>query len=151
MCGSSTRNPIRLFGGPGSGDTINRRIASKTILNWASYFFSNASSLRASSVWEASILRRRTKARMISILTLMALSLFNTLDSINIPCSVKAYGRYLMCSPLFKVTICDLKPPPLTSAHQIFASSIVNWNMKSLGNLSLCLLTAWFRTLVGTP
>jgi hypothetical protein len=39
----------------GSGGCINCRMASKTILNCASYFFSRASSLRAKSALEASI------------------------------------------------------------------------------------------------
>jgi len=39
----------------------------------------------------------------------MALSLFKTLDNIATPCSVKAYGRYLIFSPLFKVANCDLE------------------------------------------
>jgi len=61
--GSSTRNPIgRLLV---SGGFISSRIASKTTLNWVSYFFSRASSLRAKTALDASILRRRTKARMI--------------------------------------------------------------------------------------
>ncbi len=45
---SFTRNPIfRLFG---SGGAISSRIASNTTLNWASYFFSRAASLRARSL-----------------------------------------------------------------------------------------------------
>jgi len=44
--------------------------------------------------------------------TCIAVSLFNTLASIATPCSVKAKGKYLLCSPLFKFfkdAICDLK------------------------------------------
>jgi hypothetical protein len=44
-------------------------------------------------------------------LTWIAFSLFNTLDNMATPCSVKADGKYFECSPLFKVTICDLKAP----------------------------------------
>ncbi len=39
----------------------------------------------------------------------MALELFKTLDNIATPCSVNAMGIYFECSPLFKVTNCDLK------------------------------------------
>ncbi len=39
-------NPMRAFGF--TGGVIRSRIASKTTLNWASYFFSSAASLRAS-------------------------------------------------------------------------------------------------------
>ena len=39
--------PIRLFAS--SGDSIGSRIASKTVRNWASYFFSSSASLRASA------------------------------------------------------------------------------------------------------
>ena len=49
---------------------MSSRIASKTTLNCASYFLSRAASLRASSSFEASNRRKRTKARMISMLNL---------------------------------------------------------------------------------
>ena len=41
----------------------------------------------------------------------IAVSLFNTAESIATPCSVNARGRYLIFVPLvvFKVTICDLR------------------------------------------
>ena len=42
---SSTRNPIFLFFG--SGGAMSRRMASKTILNCASYFFSSSANFRA--------------------------------------------------------------------------------------------------------
>ena len=42
-------------------------------------------------------------------------------ESIAIPCSVKAYGRYLRPPLPFEVTICDLK--------QFF--EVPNWNLKS--------------------
>jgi hypothetical protein len=44
-----------------SGGVMSSRIASKTTLNWASYFFSRAASFRARSSLEASIRRKRTK------------------------------------------------------------------------------------------
>src|SRR5215475_10464488 len=69
---------------------ISSRIASKTALNCASYFFSNAFSFCASCSWETNIWRRRTKVRMISTLTITARSLRRTLESIATPCSVKA-------------------------------------------------------------
>lgn len=49
-----------------------------------------------------------TKALIIEIFTSIAFSLFRTLDSIAIPCSVNAKGIY-RTPPLFEVTICDLK------------------------------------------
>jgi hypothetical protein len=65
-------------------------MASKTTLNWASYFLSSAASLRASSALPWSIFRSRTKARMISMFTCTARELRRTLESIATPCSVKA-------------------------------------------------------------
>jgi len=84
------RNPIRRFFCSGVGGAINCRIASKTTRNCASYFFSRASSLRASPSCEASNCRSRTNALMISMFTSTARSLWRTLDSIATPCSVKA-------------------------------------------------------------
>jgi len=54
--------------------------------------------------------------------------------------SVKANG-ILRVPPQLDVTICDFK---------ISYSFEVNWNINSSGNLSIFLLTAWFRTLVLT-
>ena len=58
-----TWNPISRFGF--SGGDISRRMASNTTLNCASYFFSIAASLRASSALEASICRSFTNARTV--------------------------------------------------------------------------------------
>ena len=76
----------------GVGGDIISRIASKTTRNCASYFFSSAASFLASPEFDWSICRRRTNARMISMLTCTALGLRRTLDSIATPCSVKAWG-----------------------------------------------------------
>ncbi|MBM2846203.1 MAG: hypothetical protein HW407_1515, partial [Bacteroidetes bacterium] len=46
----------------GSDGTVNSRIASKTTLNWASYFFSRSSSFRARSLCVTSNCRSRTNA-----------------------------------------------------------------------------------------
>ena len=73
------RKPIRRFSAS-VGGTINCRMASKTTLNWASYFCSSSSSFRASSLWVARISRRRTNARMMAMLTSTARSLRSTLD-----------------------------------------------------------------------
>jgi len=81
-------------------------------------------------------------ARIIWILTWIALSLFSTLESMATPCSVKAIGGYFACCPLFKVTFCDLKAR---------SSSRDNSNMKSSGKRSVFLRTACFNTLVSTP
>ena len=45
-------------------------------------------------------------------------------------------------SCVFRVTDCDLERT---------ASSGVSWNMKSAGKRWMFRLTAWFRTLTGTP
>ena len=58
--------------------------------------------------------RSRTNALMISMLVAMARELLNTDESIETPCSVKAYGAYLRPPrPMFEITICDLKDSPL--------------------------------------
>lgn len=59
-----------------------------------SYLFSNASSFRASWALVASSWRRRTKVRMISMLTWTARLLLKTLESMAISCSVNTYGEY---------------------------------------------------------
>ena len=66
------------------------RIALKTTLNRASYFRSNVFSFCANSACAMTSLRRRTKARMISMLAAIARLLLSTLDSIATPCSVNA-------------------------------------------------------------
>jgi hypothetical protein len=67
------------------------------------------SSLRASSAFEANIWRSFTKARMIWILTRIALGLLRTPESMAMPCSVNAYGNALRIPPQPEVTICDFK------------------------------------------
>jgi len=69
---------------------MSSRIASKTTLKVASYFFSRASSLGARSSCVTTIWRSFTKALMIAILTSIARLLRSTLESIATPCSVKA-------------------------------------------------------------
>ena len=59
--------PMRRDFGPGS--VMSSRMASKMTRNWASYFFSNSASLRASALFDPIISRRRTKARMMPMLT----------------------------------------------------------------------------------
>ena len=81
------RKPISLR--PRGGVAINCRIASKTTLNCLSYLLSSSFNRRESSALEASICRNFTNARMISMLTNIARSLFRTLESIATPCSVK--------------------------------------------------------------
>ena len=81
---SRTWKPICRFGG--AGGSISSRMASKTTLNWASYLFSSAASLRASSVFERSISRKRTNVRMIAMLPCTARGLRRTLESIATPC-----------------------------------------------------------------
>ncbi len=66
------------------------RMASKTILNWLSYFFSKSSSLRERPAFDASISRSRTNVRMISTFTCTARLLFSSLESMATPYSVKA-------------------------------------------------------------
>src|SRR6185503_12680124 len=78
--------------------------------------------------------------RMIWIFTPTARSLFSTLDNINTPCSVKAEGSFLL-PPQLDVAFCDFK---------FSNSSLVNWNIKSAGNLAIFLLTCSFNRPVGT-
>jgi hypothetical protein len=44
-----------------------------------------------------------------AILTRMAFSEFNTLESMDTPCPVKSNGAYFGCWPLFKDANCDLR------------------------------------------
>jgi hypothetical protein len=101
----------------GSRGVMSSRMASKTALNWMSYFFSSVASLRESSALEESICRKRTKARMISMLTWMARSLCKTLESMDTPCSVKAYGA-VRIPPQLEITIWDFK------------LEVPDWNLK---------------------
>ena len=118
------RKPINRW--PAAAGAMSWRSASKTTLNWASYFCSSASSFRASASFEVSRPRSRTKVRMISMLTRTARRLWRTLDNMATPSCVNAYGRYFRCSPRpgFKVANCDLKT---------LASVAVSLNMKSPG------------------
>ena len=57
------------------------------------------------------ISRKRTKARMMAMLTSMAAALLRTLESMATPCSVKAYGcrrRPILAAEL-EVANCDLQ------------------------------------------
>jgi len=131
---SLTLNPIRRRGGSGSsGGAMSWRIASKTTRNWSSYLFSIFASFRARSAWDFSNCRRRTKARMISMLTRTALGLFKTLESMATPCSVKAYGWYRRPPHWLEVPKWNLK---------LSNSCFLSWNIKSLGNRTIFLLTA---------
>src|SRR6202011_2741709 len=84
-------------------------MASKTTLNWASYLFSSAASLRASSVFERSISRKRTNVRMMAMLTWTARELRRTLESIATPCSVKAIGVAPPNFPRVGITVRDTR------------------------------------------
>ena len=144
-------NPILGRGGSGGAEgAISSWIASKTRRNCSSYLDSRSSRRRASSTCDASNARSLTNARMISMLTCMARLLRRTLESMATPCSVKAYGRYLMFWPRFKITDCDLEVCFAFSAEQRGiarpASSQESWNMKSSGNLSALRRTACTST-----
>lgn len=106
-------------------------------------FLITAANLRFSSSFVSSICLGRTKARMIAMLTSIACSLFNTLESIATPCSVNAYGRYRRPPrPMFEIANCDLKDS---------VSSLVRRNMKSSGNRFLLRETCSFNRVVDTP
>jgi len=123
------------------GGAMSSRMASNTTRNWASYFFSSSSSRRARPACADSICRRRTKARIISILTLTARRLLRTLDSMATPCSVKARGN-LRVPPQLDVPVWNFK----------FANSLrLRLNMKSSGKRSWFRVTALFRFPVLTP
>ena len=90
----------------------------------------------------------RTKARMMPIFACMAVSLFNTDDSIATPSSVKAKGLYLAFVPrldLFKVTNCDLEE------SRALYSSNSSTIMKSSGKRSMLRRTDCLRDLVSIP
>ena len=86
-------------------------MASNTLLNCRSYFISRSSSRLAKSLFEVSHCRNRTKVRMISMLTAIARSLFKTLESIAMPCSVNANGslRKDILALELEVTNCDFQ------------------------------------------
>ncbi len=84
-------NPIALFGLFSSA--INWRITSnifRIVSSWSRYIFSSSSSLFNIICCVENILLNRVNARIIWIFTVIALSLFNTLESMATPCSVKA-------------------------------------------------------------
>ena len=85
---------------------------------------SSCASLRASSRVSVSAARMRTKARTTNTLIWTARGLLSTLAAMRAPCSVKAYGKYLIFAPRFKITSCDLERCTFS------ASSRVNWNKK---------------------
>src|SRR5262249_13190998 len=89
----AVRNPIRLrrLGRSGS---VSMRSASNTIRNFSSTVPSSSWILLARSGCAVRIRRRRTKARMISMLTRIARGLRRTPESIAMPCSVNASDRY---------------------------------------------------------
>ena len=81
-----------------------------------------------------------TNARMMEMFICIAFLLFKTLDSIAIPCSVKAKGLCLW-PPQLVVTKCDVK---------FCISFSLSSNIKSIGNLSIFRRTACFKTRVST-
>ena len=84
--------------------------------------------------------RTCTNARMIEMLAATAIGLFSTLASMATPCSVKAKGGVEVF--LFDdITNCDII---------FWTSSPVRRNIKSAGNRSMFLLTAWFNAPVET-
>jgi len=118
--GQSAWNPIRRLAL--TGGVISSRMASKTTLNWTSYFRSSTASFRASSSLETTNPRSRTKARMMAILTRMARSLLRTEESIATPCSVNAKGRYRRPPQDLEVTICDLKIYAAMASFELVAN-----------------------------
>ena len=70
---------------------------------------------------DMSALRIATKAFVILMLTSMAVSLFRTLASMSMPCSVNAYGRFR--APIFtacrnlEVAFCDIQFPSFEVAN----------------------------------
>ena len=97
-----------------------------------------ARSSRSSDDMEAVVSRywrTCTKARIIEMLAAIAIGLFSTLASMATPCPVKAKGGEDIF--LFDdITDCDII---------FWTSSSVSRNMKSVGNRSMFLLTAWFN------
>ena len=81
-----------------------------------------------------------TNARIIAMFARIAISLCKRPDSIATPCSVNARGSFLL-PPQLDVTICDFK---------LLNSLASRRNMKSEGNRSRFLCTAWFNDRVST-
>ena len=120
---------------PEGGGSISCRKSSKATLICEScvpILFSMRASLLANSSCPTKSFRRRTKARMISMLMRTARWLRSRLESIATPCSVKTLGG-VRRPPQLEVTICDLKMP--TSCRD-------KTNIKSFGNRSRFLFTA---------
>jgi hypothetical protein len=74
-------------------------------------------------LWLMIICRNRTKARTTKTLIWTACGLFSTLAAMIAPCSVKAYGRYLMFCPRFNITDCDLERDSASGACSNMKSS----------------------------
>ncbi len=125
-CFSFKSNPI--FRLVFVGGAMSCRIASKTILNWPSYFFSRLSRRRASDLLDETISLSLTKARIMPILTSTARSLFRIPESIATPCSVKARTCFENLRSE-DITICDI----------LIISSLLRKNIKSAGNLLIFL------------
>lgn len=121
---------------------ISSRIASKITLNCSSYRLSSCRIFAANSLLDCIHLRNAANVRIMAMLVSIARGLFNMPESMATPCSVKAKGRYLVCSPRFKVPFWLLREA---------CSSGVNSNIKSSGNRSIFLRTARFKALVSTP
>jgi hypothetical protein len=65
-------------------------MASSCMVSFLSSRVSSCTNQRASSLFDSSISRNCTKARMIRMLMVIARSLLSTVDSMATPCSVKA-------------------------------------------------------------
>ena len=74
-----------------------------------------------------SIRRRFTNARTAWMLTRTATGLLSTFTNITAPWPVKARGRYLRCSPLFKVAICDLKESTAFPSSSVNTQDYIIW------------------------
>ena len=85
--------------------------------------------------------RMATKARMIAMFALIAISLLKRPASIEMPCSVKAWGNALLSPPQLEVPFRHFK---------FSTSSLVNWNIKSSGKRSMLRLTCLFNWDVST-
>ena len=114
------------------------RISSWSLTRFSSKinFFDNCSFAKAIS-------RRRINARTIKTLILFARDELKILAACSAPCSVNTKGNFRRPPhEELDVAICDFK-----SSN----SCLVNWNIKSAGNLSIFLRTCSFNRLVSTP
>ena len=78
----------------------------------ASQFFIKRTNCSANSLLPRKIALIQTKARTTKRLLSTAHVLLKTVAAIIDPCSVKAYGKYLIFFPLFKVTNSTLEGSP---------------------------------------